>query len=437
MNVKTTVMKDLAKKGNNAFSGWKIAGILLVMYMFTMGFIFYAYSVIFPAMVETLGWNRGTASFAQTLNIILMGGVFPPLMALSMNKFGAKKTMMAGILIQIAGLLLLGVLTSRMWQFILFWGVLVSFGFCFAGALPVQNTLFFWFSKKRAMALGMVMTGGAVGGFIAQPLFTWILQLTGHWKTCWLVAAVIAVISFIMVFFIKNKPQDLGQFPDGIDPGADKGSTNVGGVLKAKGPFRTNEKWELKETFKMPQLYLLILIAVAFSMPLFFITSHGILHFMDGGFTKMQAASVLSAILLASGITRFPAGILADRVEPRWVAVLSMVAMTAAVFGIWKFNHFNMLIIAGIIFGVCFGTMAIIQPILLGNYFGPELFSSIMGAAAPFSILFLSSVPVVSGFIYEASGSYDYAFIGILFILFLSGVAGLFLTPPKRKQAKY
>jgi MFS family permease len=430
----SAVMNGQSNKAG-VFSGWRIMGILFFAYMFTMGFAFYAYTVLFPAMVEDLGWNRGTASIAQTLNILLMGGLFPPLMALSMNKFGAKKSMVLGSTFLIMGLILLGTLTSHIWQFVLFWGVFVSFGFSFAGAVPVQNTLFFWFSKKRAMALGIVMTGGAVGGFIAQPMYTWVLQNTGNWQTCWRVAGGIAVVSLILVLFLINKPQDVGQFPDGIDPEQDTRTDHDDGK-KGNAPFRTTEKWLLKEIFKTPQIYFLILMSLAYTLPLFLITSHGVLHFVDGGLQRMQAASILSATVLASGIARLPAGLIADRFEPRWIAMAVMAAMFASMLGLWKLNQFNMLLLSGIVFGICFGTMTIIHPIIMGNYYGPESFASIMGTLGPFTVLFMSSVPVASGFIYEEMGNYNCAFFAMFFFILIAGVAAFFLKPPHRKQIK-
>jgi hypothetical protein len=79
------------------FYGWKNVIFLFLIFLFAGGFGLGGFSVIFPAMIKTLGWNRGTASIAPALNTLLMG-LLIPLVALSINRLGAKKTIIIGIL---------------------------------------------------------------------------------------------------------------------------------------------------------------------------------------------------------------------------------------------------------------------------------------------------------------------------------------------------
>ena len=131
-------------------------------------------NVIFPEMVTRMNWSRGDASWGQTLHGLLYG-VFVPLAAFSVNKWGARATILTGIVVLIIGCILLGTVTTSITVWIIIWGVVMSFGFAFGGVIPIQTTVAQWFDKQRATAIGLVMTAAGVGGFIAQPLFTWIM----------------------------------------------------------------------------------------------------------------------------------------------------------------------------------------------------------------------------------------------------------------------
>ena len=413
------------------FYGWKNVILLFIIYMFTMGIVFYGFSVIFPFMIKTLEWNRGTASIAHTVNALLMG-FLAPLAALSVNKLGTKKTISMGITVLVIGLVLLGTLVSQLWQWIIVWGIIVSFGFVFCGIMPIQTTMMFWFDKKRATAIGIVMTGAALGGFLAQPFYTWLMALTNTWQVGWLVGALFAFIALILAFFIISKPEDVGQHTDGLSP--DDIKTGKSGIELGARTYRTPTSWGLKEAIRTPTVWFIIMIMVGFVMPLFLVTTHGVLHMTDQGFSKMQAASVLSFLILGSGVVRFPIGWVGDRIEPRWIVTVALSIMLIALFGIWKISSFKMMMVAGMVFGMGYGCQIIMIPTMIANYYGAEAFPGIQGVLGPIMITFCASVPVGAGYIFEQTGSYDLAFIILSMVLFISFVASFFLSPPTKKK---
>ena len=418
-------------KQRPGFYGWKNVVLLFIIYMATMGIVFYGFSVIFPVMIKTMEWNRGTASIAHTINALLMGFLVP-LAAVSINKLGTKKTISVGITILVIGLVLLGTLVSQLWQWIVVWGIIVSLGFVFCGIMPIQTTLMFWFNKKRATAMGIVMTGAALGGFLAQPFYTWLMALTNTWQVGWLTGALFAFIALILAFFIISKPEDVGQHTDGLSP--DDIKVDQGGIEHGARTYRTPTSWVLKEAIRTPTLWFIIMIMVGFVMPLFLVTTHGVLHLTDQGFSKMQAASVLSFLILGSGVVRFPIGWLGDRIEPRWIVTVSLSIMLIMLFGIWKISSFKMMMVAGIVFGCGYGCQIIMIPTMIANYYGPDAFPGIQGVLGPIMITFCACVPVGAGYIFEQTGNYNLAFITLIIVLLISFVLSLFLSPPTKKK---
>jgi len=297
----------------------------------------------------------------------------------------------------------------------------------FGSAIPMQANVMTWFVKRRATAIGIVMTGAAVGGFIAQPAYTWLITKSG-WRAGWLAAAFFVVLSLIIVIFLKSKPEDVGQHPDGIDPDAD--DLVVEDKSKISKIHRTKVNWPLKEVFRTPTAWFLVAYMMGFIMAFFLITSHGVLHFTDLGLTRMQAASVMGAIIFGAGVARFPMGALGDRIEPRWIISGSMFLMTISLFCLWKVTNLQILMIAGPCFGFSYGALLVMQPAIIGNYYGPESFPNINGAISPFIVGFTAVVPIIAGVIADKTGSYDMAFTIICTLVFFAFICTLMLKPP-------
>jgi sugar phosphate permease len=306
--------------------------------------------------------------------------------------------------------------------------------FSFGGAIPIQTTLTYWFNVRRATALGIVLSAAAFGGFIAAPLYTWIMREAGTWRVGWLAAGAFCALALISSLFMKSKPADLGQFPDGIDPESASDAADSVGTGKAR-TYRTSETWALRAVLRQPVLYLLGLCMVAQLSAIYLLTTHGVLHLTDAGFTSMQSASAIGNLILFSGFARFPIGFVGDRIEPRWIMMIALAGMGAAMIGIWKApGDFRVLLAIVSVFGFSFGSMVPIFPAIIGNYFGPKAFAPITGFLSPFMILIGAPVPVLAGIIYDRFHSYDIAFVYVVILTLVSALLAFALVPPKQAR---
>ena len=86
------------------FYGWTaLAGAMLVHFGLCGNF-FYSYGVFLPAMCEEFDWSRSALSGPFTAFLII-GGLLGPLAGISINKFEARKNIIAGNLVSVLGLL--------------------------------------------------------------------------------------------------------------------------------------------------------------------------------------------------------------------------------------------------------------------------------------------------------------------------------------------
>jgi sugar phosphate permease len=427
-------MTESMQPESGKFYGWFNVLFLFLIYAAIMGFVFYGFTAIFPAMIRAEGWGRGEAALAHTFRG-LFAGFMAPLVAYAIGRLGPKKTMRIGLASGAIALLLLGTVADRLWHWILIWGFIMPFTFSFSGVIPIQTIVTFWFNLRRATAIGIVVTGSAVAGFIAAPLFTYLIKTTGTWRTGWLSAAGFAALALGLSFFLKNKPQDIGQHPDGIPP--EQIAVDVKkGLTGGKKTYRTAEPWTLKEALRLPAIYLFFVCMLAQLATLYILTVHGVLHLMDKNYTSMQAASVIGNLILFSGFARFPVGVLADRIEARILLMLSLLGMGISLIFFWKVPTDLMLLltVAGA-YGLCFGATVTLFPTMIGNYFGPTAFAPINGFITPFIVALSAPVPFLAGMIFDHYKSYDWAFIPIIILVFVATAFSFFLTPPSKKAA--
>lgn len=416
---------------SSKFYGWNNIGLLFGVYLVAMGMVFYGFNVIFPAMIEAMEWGRGDAAFAHTIRGLLVGFT-APLVAIILNKYGSRNTMIVGLLILSGGLFLLGTVTSQLWHWIAIWGFIMPIGFALGGILPIQTTVMYWFTAKRSMAMGIVMTAAGVGGFVAQPLYTRIIDQTQSWEMGWMTAGCFALVGVVLSFWIKNKPEDLGQYPDGMNP-------EESAAALAKSPsktYKTSLAWDLKDAIRTRALWFLLVLFLAQIMPLYLITVHGVLHLTDIGYSRMEAASILSFIIAGSAVARFPIGWLGDRIEPRWIIAVLYVVMLIAFLGFWKAPSIAVLLVLGPLFGFSYGGAIVMMPTLIANYFGASSFAAINGFMFPVQIGFAAIVPVGAGYLADTMGSYDLAFIILAVILAAAFVCALLASPPVHKDAE-
>ncbi len=413
----------------SSFYGWKNAWLLFFIYMATTGMVFYAFTVIFPVMIVATGWNRGDASIASSLNMLMMGCLVP-LAAVMLDRIGSRRMITIGLIILSIGLLLLGTIAERMWHWIALWGIVIPVAVALCGFYPVQITVMSWFERKRATALGFVMTGAALGGLIAQPVYTWFMQVVGSWRTGWLLSAAFAAGALVLSFWVRGKPADVGQSPDGIEPG--NGPGGVGQDQGTARTYKTPASWPVRDVFRTHTIWFIVCVMMTQGMPTILLTTHGILHLTDLGYSQMESASILMLVIMGSGLARFPAGWLGDRIEPRWIISASLVLMLAAFIGIWRGTSLNSLMVFGPLFGVAYGALLVMISTMIANYFGPACFVGVSAVIAPILTIVSASIPTAAGYAADKLGSYDIVFTILTALIIAAIVSSAFLSPPER-----
>jgi MFS family permease len=186
------------------FYGWTMLATLWGVMFLNLGFPAYGPSIINTAMAKAQGLNRETLGNLLSVYII-MSGLPGPLVAMSVNHFGVRKTLVLGSLFTISGSLLMATVVTGGLGGMLCYGLLVGTGVATGAAMAAQAGLARWFVRRRSLALSVLYSAGAIGGFVAAPLLNRLIETTGNWRSgWWLLAALSTLAACVALVFVRE-----------------------------------------------------------------------------------------------------------------------------------------------------------------------------------------------------------------------------------------
>jgi MFS family permease len=418
------------------FYGWKLLAVFWLILFTSFAFPLYGASVVNAYMASDLHLDRSALGLAYGL-FQWMVGLPAPLVALCINKRGVRFTATLGCLVVMTGALLMAFAVRTSLQVDIVFSVIIGLGALACGILGAQSCIGQWFVKGKARAITLVHTGSGIGGFVAAPALDRVIRhFGGNWRTgWWLMAGLSLLAAALAVLFIKEKPADLGQFPDGES----KQDAALGAFVKealAKGVHKTTDEWTFRDVFQSPAIWLILFSSLGISAGYPLMIAHGVVHLKDLGYTASQAAFSISMMLLASLAGQLIVIAWGDRIEPRLIW-----AVASAIFGVGMILALNASGRAGLyLYAVClgagFGASFSCLMTLPGNYFGARAYASILGVLIAVGTTAGAAGPYLAGIAYDHYASYAPAFYSVAGLSFVAAVALLFAAPPVRRTAQ-
>ena len=421
--------KCLSKDG---FYGWIN---LAVMFFFNLALMpmLLAFSFFLPFWIKEFGWSRGLASGASTLSIFL-SGIGAPLVAIFIMKRGTKAAIVAGNLMSVAGLVLLAFQT-QMWQLYLGVGVLLGLGTSLGGMLAMMTVTNNWFVMKRTIALSVSMASMGFAGVIINPSMMALIGAVG-WRNAYLILAGFALMFCVIVpgLLLKNKPEDLGQVPDGPVSAKPEKVRSDGSPYKRL--YKTPVDFTAREALRTRTLWLLVAYGALGFLVMLGAGTHIIAYQFDIGISAVTAGMVGGVFSAVMGVSQLGIGILGLRFNMHSLAVFSM-ALGIIGFAFLVFAHSLPMVLAyAVLYGVSQGITSIAMGNLFPDYFGRTEFPKIMGYTMPYNTFISSLGAPIAGYIRDATGSYVPALKIFLALLVVSFFCILFASPPKHPSLK-
>jgi len=160
------------------FYGW----IILIFLCFTHFVLFcgwlYTYGTTISAMINEFGSTMTMASVAKTSNALACA-ILALVVGWIISKYSAKLVIILGGISGAIGSAMMIWYVDTMPKYIVCCTMLLSAMATFGSGVASQTILSNWFQKKRSMVLAILLSSGAVGGFIYPSLTSILIERTG------------------------------------------------------------------------------------------------------------------------------------------------------------------------------------------------------------------------------------------------------------------
>ena len=385
-----------------------------------------------PVSQGGLGYSMGVLSIGYSIDMIVMAA-FSVVAGMLVDRFGLRRLMVVGALIAGTGFILLSQINS-LWQFYLLYGIIAPAGVAFGHIVPSVSTVRRWFMRRAAVAVSLAMTGSGIGVVVLVPLFYMIIARSG-WSAAYIVmGTTIAAGMIIGSMLMRKDPESHGTYPDGKEVTASE--------IAARPDFAArSQRWSVKEAFKTRTWWLFLFAQFYYLAVLGFIGHIKYWGTEDLNLSSGFCVAMVSLLVGAAAASRLIAGIISDWSMKKYgvsrkpvlyvctflVAIGSVVAMQIDA------GSQSGIIVVAILIGMGYGIGMAIFPTYLGDLFG------VVSVPKLYGIMYLMSAGVIGGigpslfgFIHDAAGSYNVAFLITAIMCTISAVSLFFVKPPRK-----
>ena len=388
-----------------------IGGFLIIM---CLG-VAYAWGVFLMPIAKEFGWGRGETSLAVSI-LLLVFSVFMVVGGMCEKRYGPRVTATLGGTFVCLGWVL-AYSTQSLWWLYISYGLLAGIG-TGLGYLPAISTGVKWFPDKRGLVTGLVIFGFGFGSAFLAPLAARFIQTYG-WRTTMLIYGIGFGVIIIGAAQLLKAPSENWRPPGWVVP------ENVR-IRIARHDFSPRQMLKTA-TFKL--IFISYFTAMVAGM---MAIGHISAFANDAGYAPIQAAFTITILAIANGLGRIIFGALSDKIgRKNIIVVLFLIIALGMILLPHMTTLFAIYAAAGGI-GLCFGGFLAVYPAATGDFFGAKDFGINYGLVFMGYGAGCFAGPWLGGVVYDATGSYLFAFTAASILAAAGGIITfLFLKPPK------
>jgi len=384
------------------------------------------FPVFLVALTDEFHWSQAALGGTVAIGMIV-GGFMTPFWGHWTDRSGARVVVVTAILFG-GFITFLRAYIGELWHIYALSATGAIF-FAGIGLIPLSAVISQWFHTKRGKAMGIMLVGGGVGGFIGPPLANYIIESFG-WRSAYMAIAVVLWVGIIPIaaLVLRRRPQDFGLLPDGEtpDPETPPDTDSMPGLgtapeideeehppLGSGGDHDRGKSLTPKEAIRTRAFWM---IAIAFCLPM--MSAMGLLTHLIAIFKHMGVGSGTASLCLGligglSVVGRLSFGFAADRFDVRKVftacfaceATSVAILLTTPLFGAESLYGFVL------IYGLTGGGGLVLAPLIISKCFGLRSMGTIFGMLAIAAVIGGATGAVLVGKIFDTTGGYYLAFV--------------------------
>jgi len=420
--------EGLALGKRNVHYSWVIVAVASIMWMTSSGMRFAASLLVDEFnKPESFGWSIGAITVGFTIQWI-MSGTLGPVCGWLGDRYGVRRVMWGGALLFITGMVLTAFM-QNLWQFYLFFGVLLAAGMA-AFQVTLVSGVTLWFRKQLGLAMGILQALQGLGTASAILMVFILFDAFGLKMTFLIPGIVGGAILLVLVKFFYNEPADIGlrQWGAPADEPIRSLQNNDVAKLRTNVFLRQAQKtaafWNLVGIHFWGcaghNIVLILLVAMATDS--------------DGAnLAKGTAVAVYITLTVTSTITRFLVPVLADRFGAKTTMKICFSAQTFPLLLLLVSQDVSTYFIFAVLFGIGMGGEMTAFVIINRQYYGDAPTGTTYGWQMAGAGVGMAIGPVLGGFLRDWTGSYDWSVL-LSFALSATAVVCIFLLPSTHRH---
>ena len=406
------------------FYGWKALAVVAVMYFAMTGLLLYSFPAILPFLCDSFGWSRASVSWANSLAMAVTGLV-SPLAGMYVMRYGARKAVAVGGILCVLCFVCASFHT-QLWQLYLAYAVLFGLGGSLCGMLTMTTIVNNWFVKKRSLALSILLAAGGLGGLVMVPFIVSMINRFG-WRIAYLLIAgmIFGLLVILPSLLVVNKPEDLGQVPDGT-PADDKKDSSP----NKQNLYGTPVDFTAGEAIRTSSFWYLTILATTFMFGIQGFMLHQVAFLIDIKISSTIASIIYGLFVGVSTVGRLVMGFLGIRYPTKPMAIIAMLLLISGLTILLWAKTLPIIFLYNAFIGLGVGGTYVAIMNLIPLYFGKTHYPKIIGFALPFSTIIGSIGSPLAGWIRDVTGNYRSAWELAILVLAIGLVSLILARPP-------
>jgi MFS family permease len=415
-------------KEKKPFFGWWIVAACFVTFGISTGFPYYNIAFFFDYFRDDHQWPISFVTFGAPIAVLLTIWTGP----IIVPRVSPRLLIIVGTGLTFCAFQWMARLSGNEFEYYAAW-CLYMLGYFLAGPIPHQIIISNWFKEKRGRAMGITYVGVAVIGSIGNKLGPYLAAELPHYTDALKTMSFLLLAAWpIAIFVLRDRPSDMGQFPDGVEPTAAELAAQAKAEAEAKAQAKaTSNVMTFPQLLRSAPFWFLLVGSAASIGSIAAVNFHMKFVFEAQGFVDQAARneiwSVASMWVLWSSILgRLLAGYLADKFPRKYVMLATYLIVALAIPSLFLVtpSSYGFVYFFAVIFGFAMGADYMLIPLMAADQFGLASLARAMSAILPTDTIAQFWFPyLVSSLRTMLGGSYTAAMTAVFVVAFVGAIA--------------
>lgn len=403
------------------FYGWVMLPIAMMALFCTSPGQTFCMSVFNPSLRESLGLSHSQLTGAYMLGTLL-AGLPMTFVGAAIDRYGPRLTMSIVVLLLGAACIAASQVAGLLTVFLAF----LALRFLGQGSLSLLSghTLAMWFDRRLGLADGLrhLAIAAAIAALPAACLWM-IAEFGWRWTYVILGLGVWAIMLPPILLLFRNRPEDVGQLPDGGPARGRTGHRHGSAHL----PCLT-----LREALGTRAFWIVMGGNASWSLISTAVTFNIVPIFIANGLTEADAARMFTTFAVALAAMHLLGGIMADRLPLNLLLACSVAGLAASVLVLRGAATPAQAHGYAVMMGLSQGLLTAVTGPLWARYYGRSHLGKIRGSLTSVLVISSSVGPFMVGLARDHLGGYQQVLLLFALLPLPLSVAALFATPPAR-----